>query len=235
MPMMRIFDLETAPLEYAGDFLPPLDLDTIQPARNLVKAETIKADLEKRRAAAEAEYIEKLERAALDWNLARIVAAGWTDDGGRIINVLLCHDDAAEAKALRTFWGSLDDRKLCGFCARTFDVPMLIQRSRYLGVDYPEISLARFRGRRGDVIDIRDELTFDDARYEAIMPRSLKSFAKRIGLAIDDPVDGKDVAALIALGDYAAVEGHVRSDVRLTAQLADWLRLIDVAQPGLTF
>jgi hypothetical protein len=70
------------------------------------------------------------------------------------------------------------------------------------------------------VIDLREILTFDDARYEAIMPRSLKMFCRRFGIAVDDPIVGAEIPALIAAGDWDGVISHVTSDVRATMALA---------------
>lgn len=211
-----VVDIETVAHPCAADFIAPPDLDAIKPAGNLKDAEKIAASIRERRDAATAEYQESLTRAALDWNLSRIVAIGWSTD---CLNATarVCGDEPAEASALCAFWQAARGKKIVGFAARTFDAPTLIQRSRLLKVPHPRIRIDRFG--RGDVIDIRDILTFDDARYEAIMPRSLKTFCKRFGITVNDPVDGKDVAALIAAGAWDDVLGHVTSDVELTAAL----------------
>jgi hypothetical protein len=73
---------------------------------------------------------------------------------------------------------------------------------------------------------VRDVLTFDDARYEAIMPRSLKAFCKRFGIPVDDDVDGKDIPELVAAGKWELVKSHVVSDVRLTLALAQRVGVI---------
>jgi hypothetical protein len=52
------------------------------------------------------------------------------------------------------------------------------------------------------------------------MSRSLKSFCRRFGIPLDDPTAGKDIAALIAADNWAAVEAHCASDVAATYQLA---------------
>jgi hypothetical protein len=97
-------------------------------------------------------------------------------------------------------------------------VPTLIQRSRYLNVPHPFISLARFG--RGDVIDLRDVLTFDDARYDAIMPRSLTAFCRRFGIDVADPLTGADIADAVKQGRWGDVASHVRADVLKTKLLA---------------
>lgn len=221
-----VFDIETCAHEAAADFLPRPDLDSITAAKNLKDPAKVAEDIQKRRDAAEADYLASLSRAALDWNLSRIVAIGLSFDGGDPC-VELCRTEAEEKAALAEFWSHVRfDRpaQLIGFCARTFDVPTLIQRSRLLGVRYPQISLGRWG--KGDVTDLRDILTFDDARYEALMPRSLKAFCRRFGIPVDDEISGADIPACVAAGDWASVEAHVTSDVRLTVALAERLGVI---------
>jgi len=106
-----------------------------------------------------------------------------------------------------------------GFYNRTnFGGPLLLRepgrvRGRYadsavtlLEVPHPSISLARYG--RGDVIDLPDVLTFDDARYEAIMPRSLSAFCRRFGADVLDPFSSSDIAAAVREDRWADVEHH---------------------------
>jgi hypothetical protein len=219
-----VVDIETAPHPCAGDFLEPLNLDGIKAAGNLKDPEKIKADLEKRRADATVEHASKIGRAALDWNLSRIVALAWST--GTDIIVMPCANEDEERAALVAFWQDAKGREILGFAARTFDAPTLIQRSRLLNVEHRPINLARFG--KGSIIDLREILTFDDARYEAIMPRSLKMFCRRFGIAVDDPIGGAEIPALIAAGEWDGVISHVTSDVRATMALA---RRIGVLEP----
>lgn len=220
-----IVDLETVPHECAGQFIPEPDYAAIEPSENLKDPAKIAADIAKRQAKAKEGYHESLSRAALDWNLSRIVALGYAVNDGDV-HALACSHEDHEATALETFWDvsrRADD--VIGFCARTFDLPTLIQRSRLLGVKHPPVNLARYG--RGMVTDLRDVLTFDDARYEALMPRSLKAFCKRFGIPVDDDVNGADIPALIAANDWAPVLAHVTSDVRLTRELAYRIGVMD--------
>lgn len=213
-----VVDIETAPHPCATDYIEPLNLDGIKAAGNLKDPEKIKADLEKRRADATAEHAGKLGRAALDWNLSRIVALAWSTDHENVV-VHPCATEDEERAALRAFWKDATGRELLGFAARTFDAPTLIQRSRLLSVDPSRLpNLARYG--KGSVIDLRDVLTFDDARYEALMPRSLKMFCRRFGLPVDDDINGADIPQLVADGKWDEVISHVTSDVRLTIALA---------------
>ena len=63
----------------------------------------------------------------------------------------------------------------------------------------------------------------------SVMPRRLKSYARRYGLTVDDAVDGKEIPALVEAGDWDAVRSHIESDVRLTVELAQRLGVMRVA------
>jgi RNase H-like protein len=219
-----VLDIETAAHPCAAEFIEPLNLDGIVAAKNLKDPEKVTADLERRRQDATAEHATKMGRAALDWNLSRIVALAWSGDAGDTVIVKPCATEDEERSALAAFWKEAEGRLLLGFCARNFDVPTLIQRSRLLNVPHRDVNLARFG--KGSVIDLRDVLTFDDARYEALMTRSLKSFCRRFGLEVTDEIDGRDIAQLVAAGDWDGVISHVTSDVRLTAQLAQRIGIL---------
>ena len=212
-------DIETVPHECVREFVTPPDLSQVQAAKNLKDPAKIAEDIAKRQADVTQEYEARLSRAALDWNVSRIVALAWHD--GFELTVRLCHIEEEERESLADYWAALRNHMMLGFCVRNFDAPTLIQRSRLLDVRHPYISLARYG--RGDVVDLRDILTFDDARYDAIMPRSLKAFAKRFGLDVTDDVDGADIHRLVQEGRWEAVEAHVTSDIELTIGLAQKL------------
>jgi hypothetical protein len=211
-------DIETIAHECVTDYVSAPDLAAVTAAKNLKDPLKIAEDIERRKADAQAAYDESLSRAALDWNLSRIVALGFQECDEDAPIALICKTEAEEAEALRMFWRVLGRGKLVGFCSRTFDAPTLIQRSRLLNVPHPKLRIDRYG--RGDVIDVRDILTFDDARYEALMPRSLKTFARRFGIPVTDEIDGQDIGQLVKNGDWIGVKWHVESDVRLTVALA---------------
>jgi hypothetical protein len=209
------FDLETAPRDDIDGFIP-----TPEAARNLKDPVKIAADLEEKRA-------EQLAKLGLDWNLNRIVAIGWQTE---LMTEPRCYlfPDAAEDTLLSLFWDAAKGHRLIGFKARTFDVPVLIQRSRLLGVAYRSVNLARFG--RGEVTDLSDMLTFDDAPCTYVMRRTLTNFCKLFGVDCpDDPVEGKDIAALVQAGEWEVVRHHVKVDVLKTVGLARRLNVIPAA------
>jgi hypothetical protein len=211
-------DIETVPHDCVRDYVAVPDLGAVTANKNLKDPVKVAENIEAKRAELTSEYETSLSRASLDWNLSRIVALAYQCHGDEDVTVYSCHNEDEERQALVNFWKDSIGRRIVGFCARTFDVPTLIQRSRLLGINHPRVRIDRFG--RGDVVDVRDVLTFDDARYEAIMPRSLKSFCRRFGLQVDDEIDGKDIGQLVQQGQWELVKSHVKSDVELTVSLA---------------
>ena len=202
-----VFDIETVGLDNAQDFLEP-----VRAAGNLKDPEKIKVDIEQR-------TIERNKRLALDWNVGRIVAIGWCCDGSHI-ETRVCPNEKDESLAIGEFWRISRGRTLVGFNVKQFDLRFLIQRSRYLGIPYPRVDMSKYSSR--GVIDLYLELTFSDGKYdEGAMRRTLKSFAKRFGIPVEDEVSGSDIAALVEAGDWDKVISHVTSDVKLTAALAE--------------
>ena len=210
-----VCDIETSGLPNAADYLEP-----VTPDARLKDPEKVKADIDAKTAA-------RLEKLALDWNVGRIVALGWwTEQHGELYSV--CRDEDAERRALGGFWATARHMTIVGYNVKGFDLKYMIQRSRYLGVPYPLLDLGKYT-RKG-IVDLFSELTFNDGTYDqGAMRRTLHAFCRRFGLSVDDTVKGADIPSLVAAGDWAAVEAHVRSDVELTVALA---RRLGVIQPA---
>jgi hypothetical protein len=201
-----ILDIETAPLASAADYL-----DAVEAAKNLKDPVKIAADIATRTAA-------QREVCALDWNVARIVAIGTSDGHETVAD--WCATEAEESQSLSRVWAAIGPRtRVVGFCVRTFDLPFLVQRSRYLGITPPTFDLGRY-ARDWRILDLYDVLTFHDLQRTYAMRRTLHAFCRRFGIASDDTVTGADVPALVAAGDRDAILAHVREDVRLTIALA---------------
>lgn len=211
-----VLDIETAGLPNAADFLDP-----VTAARNLKDPEKIKADIEQRTA-------ERDGKLALDWNVGRIVALGWWS-AQHGISTHVCGNDDYERDALLSFWSIAKQRTIVGFNIKGFDLKFMIQRSRYLGVPYPDLDLGKYT-RRG-IVDLFSELTFNDGTYDqGAMRRTLQAFCRRFGIPVEDQTTGKDIAALVAKNDWVGVTAHLRSDIILTVSLARRLGAIQ-AQP----
>lgn len=212
-----IVDLETAPLEGAEQYL-----DQPEAARNLKDPEKIAADLEKKQ-------LEQRDHMSLDWNTCSIAVLGAYADQWSEPRIVAAKPDH-EADILRWLADLIKpkrgvQRPVVGFYVRQFDALVLMQRARYLGVDFPALSLKRWDNP--DMVDLFDVLTFDDARCTFVMRRTLDKFCQRFGLDVpEDGMRGEDVPRLIAAGDWAAVEAHCRNDVLKTKALAERLGVI---------
>lgn len=224
-----VVDLETVPLDSAAEYVPAPDLDSIQAAKNLKDPAKVAEDVAKRRAEAAAAHASALGKAALDFNLARIVAIGWQPEDGELVTHA-CEDEARERYVLEQFWRETAHAPLVGFRIRTFDAPMLMARSRYLGVKHPSLDLSRY-SRNGRIVDLWDVLTYGLSDYEttSVMPRRLKTYAKRYGLTVADEIDGKEIPALVAAGEWDKVRSHLVSDVQLTFEFARRLGVVQAA------
>lgn len=207
--MDMVLDIETAAHPDAEQWI-----EAGNPPGNYTKPESIAKWREEKR-------IELMADAALDPFAGRIVCIGF-GMGRNPVSTLTAGDESEETACLSAWWrvitSGVADRFI-GFRCRSFDLPYLITRSRLLGVPVPvEIDLNKYRSR--NVLDLSDVLTFHGDCGKPVMRRTLQQLARRFGLPVEDQTSGKDVAAMVAAGDYEAIAAHCRSDVALTAELA---------------
>jgi len=213
-----IVDIETAPLVNVRDYIEPPDLDDISAPSNYKDEAKIAAYIEDAKVKRLTDFDRDCDsKAALDFNGARVVAMGWWREGCTSVRYQF-DGDAGEAETISEFWTLARHRMIVGFRIREFDLPMLIQRSRYLGVG---------RYARGNgVTDLYDLLTFNDLRTDWVVRRTAKSFARRFGIPVTDDIGGKDIPALVAAGEWEKVAAHVTSDVGIEVALAKRLGVI---------
>jgi len=204
-----ILDIETVAIDGAADLAEP-----VTPPANYKDPVKIAAYVAEKQA-------EQTSRAALYPWTARVVAVGIID-GDQAEHVLTAADEAEETALLRQVWQLALDHKegllasIIGYNHLAFDLPVLLARSALLGVKAPPVSLDRYRT---PCVDLMAKLTWNGA----IQARSLKWFARRFGLPVDDTISGSDIAALYTAGDWAGIKSHVLSDIRLTLALAERL------------
>jgi hypothetical protein len=186
-------------------------------------------DADKRAAQIAEKRAKALADAALDPDLCRIVAIGaWWDNYDEPA-ILLCKDEREEADALGAFWRTYAKRRyehpytvIVGSNVLGFDLPIMVRRSLYLQVDVPILERGKYRHR--DVIDLKSLLCDDDR----LAWRSLDYYCRRFKLDVPhDPIDGAQIPALVAAGNWDAVREHLRCDLLKTRALA--LRVV----PGL--
>ena len=214
MDRVCVFDIETVALAEAEAYLPPP-----KARANLKDPVKIAADLRDKTAAS-------LERAALDPDLCRMVAAGWDCDGRA--ESAVCADAAQERRVLERFWRQSRGATLVGFNCLGFDLPVLLRRSLYLEVPAPALSLNKYRP--GGIVDLMQVLA-----YHGTLPyRSLGFYCTRFGVEVPDTVTGADIAALVAAGEWRQVHDHVRADVAKTTAIARRLGVLTRRDPATT-
>lgn len=199
------FDAESFPIDGAAAYLEPATAPS-----NYVKPEAIAAYVEKANA-------EQLAKAALDVDLARIVALGVDTGDGPVVSV--CRTEDEEREALIAFWLLVNAAgprpNLIGFNCLAWDLPLLLRRSLYLDIKAPRIAFSKYR--HDGIVDLMMALSFDGAlRY-----RGLQFYKRRFALDVpDDPHSGADIGALVAAGHWDDVAQHCRIDLQTTVALA---------------
>ncbi len=208
----RLLDLETLGLDEAREWVEPLS------APSNYKDEQKIADY-----IAEAEA-ERAQRFALDPDCCRIVALGYHDVGAGDPVVHLCADEFEEREQLKQFWASYrtTETRIIGYNSFRFDMPVIVMRSIYLSVPHPILTFAP-AWKAWPHVDLWDTLSLNGARRDV---KSLRFYAKRFGIPIFDDISGKDVAAMIAAGEWSKVQNHCLFDLDLTRALAERLGVL---------
>lgn len=198
-----VFDIETAPLDDAGDYLEPADA----PA-NYKDPVKIAAYIEEKR-------VEALGKCSLDVDLCRVVAIGTWLEGETIQTDLVKGGDDDERSLLLAFWALTQGRHLVGFNCLGFDLPVLLRRSLYLGVPLPNLSIDKYR--HPQITDVLDVLSFAGK----LRLRGLAFYCKRFGISGPaDALTGAEIPQAVAEGRWDAIEAHVKADVQKTGALA---------------
>lgn len=211
-----IIDIECVGIDTASDYLEPVEAPSNY-------KDPLKIDAYIKEATAKA-----IERCGLDPDLCRCVAIGHGPSDGPD-HVIICRDEETEAASLDALARQITNaagvtRTLVSFNGFGYDLPVLMRRAQYLGVNFPLLNLDRYRSPH---IDLMQRLTFNGA----IKAHTLKFYASRFGMPVEDNVDGSQIAALVKAGDWAGVESHCRSDLAITRFLAQKLRLIPSSEP----
>lgn len=200
-----VFDIETAPLAEAGEYIEPAEA----PANY--------KDLEKIAAFVREKNAENLNRCGLDADLCRVVAIGWQSERDEQPLTMHLGHGVSEAMLLKSFWQVAAGRHLVGFNCLSFDLPVLFRRSLYLGLDTPNIVIDRFK--HPQVTDLIQVLSYNGT----LKLRGLSFYAKRFGIDIPDTLTGADIAQAVAEDRWDDIAAHVKADVTKTARLAEKL------------
>ena len=193
---LLFFDIETAPMIGAADYIEPGD-----PPANYKDPDKIAAYI----AAAQ---VKELEKAALDLDLCRVVAIGWALNDDAVQSVV----NLPEQDMLTAFWSDVREpgRTLVGFNCLGFDLPVLVRRSQYLGEPVPYLNITKHR--HPGILDVMQLLSFDGL----VRARSQSFYCKRFNItggAVADTITGADIGRLVDAGEWDKVSAHVIADV----------------------
>lgn len=239
-----IVDVEKALRPEMVPFFRPIeeDYDSIKADGRLKDPDKIAADLEakrqKVREEAEAKRAAQLEKAPLDPNASRIVSIGWQTEEMQEPQVTVCPNEAVELGALGLFWRAAYGRILIGFYSRTYDWPHIYHRTRLLNLDAPRDwrrMIAPY-GRADGHIDLYDVWTLDGTlARDTVVSNGLTEICRQLGCNVpNDDVDGAEIGALVAAGDWEAIARHNRRDIERTVWLARRLGVVPQAAPQAT-
>lgn len=209
-----ILDVATAPLLNAAEYLD-----------GAIKAPSHYKDPDKITAYIAEKEAERLAMAATDLDLAQITGAAWLtgdDEGeGDVSHILAGIPDTAEAVIIHDLAVMLSVRPtIITFGGFHFDLPLLMRRARYLGVDFPTINLDRYKSPHLDLCEILSD-------RNPQRRRSLQFYAKRLGWTdLVKPLSGAEEARVLETGRWEELAASLRHDVTATYRLACWLGVI---------
>ena len=200
-----ILDIATAPILEAADYVEP----ATAPA-NYKDPEAIASYVAKKTA-------ERLAEAALDMDLARITAVSIFANGEA--RTLTAEHDAEES--LIRLVTCYPDRDLIAYGGFRFDLPMLMRRARYLGLDFPVLNLDRYRSPHVDLLDVLSDR--DPSRR-----RPLDFYIRRLGWddLMPKPLSGAEESQVPVTKRWGDLARSVARDVEAVRRLAQWLGVI---------
>jgi len=209
MSRYLVVDIATAPIADAGQFHEPVSA----PA-NYKDPEKIAAYVREKEA-------EQADRGALDMDLCRISGIGWQRPHEHSTpQIWLCKDEASERFYLQSFADAMDGYTLISYNGLKFDWPVLMRRALYLNVQFPVISLDRFKSNH---IDLYAKLT----NSGTLSGHSLRFYAARLGwLDLEKTLSGAEEAKVFSSGLWAELEASIRHDVTATVRLAKWAKVL---------
>lgn len=161
---------------------------------------------------------ERAEKAAVDMDLARITGIAVRGAFGSC--VLLAQNELQEREHLEWLALTIDRAPVITYGGFHFDLPVLMRRALYLGVDFPELSTDRYRS---DHLDLCEILSDRDPKRR----RPLGFYVKRLGWTdLSKPLDGAAEAKVLETGQWAELAASMTHDVEATYRLAVWRKLV---------
>lgn len=219
--MNCIVDIETSPNhETCSRLMPPFDPEEVK-LGNLKDQAKIDEKIKEARDSHEKNWLDK---AALRPETATILAIGyWDSEKGVALNSIKGMD--GEKGLIEDFWKRigqwqrLTGRPMMGYNIEGFDLPMIVLRSRILGIHVPQ-NIRKGRYWNSDLFwDLRHDWLL--GRKETEVKSSLDYVAKVFGLP-GKTGSGKDFAQKF-LNDEIGAYSYLWNDLHVTKQVAEKL------------
>lgn len=173
---------------------------------------------------------ERIASAGLDLDLARvtgIAALGSRDHSTRSLPepreaVRVCQTEDDECDALAALAVDLRSaHMIVTYGGLHFDLPLLMRRARYLGIDFPKINLDRYKSPHVDLCEL-----LSDRNPQRRRP--LGFYVKRLSWTdLHKPLSGAEEAQVPVTGRWDELAESLRHDVTATYRLAKWLGVIN--------
>jgi hypothetical protein len=203
-----VWDIETG----------PLDESTVRRRVSLrAKSVTLKTDKERAEA-----ILGWIELAALEPETGQVVAIGYGHSDGRRV-IMGVDDSLPEASVLKDFWERwmANTCEWIGFNTAAFDLPFVIRRSWYLGVQVPpEVYPDRYGKWPPEFVDIAQHWALKQYGRKI----SLDLLAHSLGIQGKNG-EGKDFARLW-VEDRQRAYDYLMNDLRMTWEVGRRLGVI---------
>jgi DNA polymerase elongation subunit (family B) len=160
------------------------------------------------------EKTEPKDKLCFDSNYIKIAVAGFCFRGNTYSYGL---DSRSEHQLLVDIWDMLGEcDTIVTFNGLSFDVPLLIKRSWYLGVKHTKtLSLKRY-DTHGNHVDIKAVL----GNWDSYARGKLDLYAHlKLGKAKTEDTDGSKVQAMWDAGEFQKVHEYCQNDALLTWEL----------------
>jgi hypothetical protein len=212
---MFVFDAETGGnLERARALMPPFDEADVATG-NIKDEDKKRAKIAERRASHEVNW---MEGAALRPETAIVLAVGILPEKGEPI---LLHG-TNEAEILNSWWDFLESsyqrngKQFAGWSIYHFDLPLLIIRSRILGVRVPPLIRSGRYFNASRFVDLQEDWLMNRPRNEVKM--SLSYVAKALGVG-EKTGEGSNFSTLYMVDPKAAL-AYLTNDLMLCQRIA---------------
>ncbi len=172
---------------------------------------------------------ERVRMAATDVDLARVTGIG-TRSVIFPLSVAIFSTQEDEYQSLRDLAAEIRRQHpvIVTFGGFSFDLPLLMRRARYLGVDFPKLDLDRYRSVHVDLCEILSDRNND-------RKRSLQFYARRLGWDdLKKPLSGAEEAQVPNSGKWTELAESIQHDVTATYRLAQWLGIIHTTDEDVT-